>query len=165
MDYSTWFYFKLNRIAHRDPIYSIKLFREEDSLFGGQVWGLNWRALGTENLSLIRLHSESWSRSDYIQVFCCLPTPHRLGAHWMHCWHYSLLILLINANLCKFLINFLLFQMVHFLIGMLNSDFLYLKDVARKCLIHSNYLVNVAKLWSEKYLRPFQGYTCGIVAS
>lgn len=112
MDYSTWFYFKLNRIAHRDPIYSIKLFGREDSLFGGQVWVYTGERWGRRELvTHLRLHSESWSRSDYIQVFCCLPTPHRLGNPIVECIVdiTLFLILLINANLCKFLINFLLF--------------------------------------------------------
>lgn len=150
MDYSTWFYFKLNRIAHRDPIYSIKLFGREDSLFGGQVWVKLESVEAKRTCHSLRLHSESWSRSDYIQVFCCLPTPHRLGNPIVECIVdiTLFLILLINANLCKFLINFLLFPngaLSHWNVKF--RLFISKRCCFKKCLIHSNYLVNVyAKL-------------------
>lgn len=52
-----------------------------------------------------------WCRSDWIQVFCCSPKPHCLGNPTVEFLGdiALLLVLLINANLCKSFSNFLLF--------------------------------------------------------
>lgn len=63
----------------------------------------------------------------------------------------SFLVLLINADLFKFLTNFLLFlngARSHLHVKFQRS--LYPKDVARKCLIHANYLAEMQQNYEVK---------------
>lgn len=120
----------------RDPVHLIQtpsncLWRKAHYLEGRCRFKMRRGMRTPWTYHLPKFHSEWLVKvRPALDVFLVTNTPLPWESHcWIHWQHYPLLILSINASICKFLTDFLLFPKVHFIIWMLNSRTLYIQKM------------------------------------